>query len=125
MLYTSDVNRRAFQALLDGSKRVEIRTCIPSDPLDYSLLQVGDLLRLSEWPPPSSREIQGIIDGVRHYSSAYTLFENEGITRTCSSNPTSINEAVDRIHALTDYKQAIIQHGLFAIELKEVELVHE
>lgn len=124
-LYKTDTNQRAFEALLAGTKTIEVRTNTPDDPLDYSKLEPGDVLHISLWPEPRSTFLEATVSNVRHYSSARELFEHEGFDKTCSSKPNSIEEAILRIESFTGYREAIKANGIFAVELKDVTVKNQ
>ena len=123
MKYQTDINEGAFNAILAGSKTVEIRTNTAHDPIDYLRIRPGDVLEFDTWPSPSGRKMLVAVKAIRHYSDARSLFEAEGLKNTTSSEPKDIQTAVASIHSLTDYEQAIRQHGVFALELEKPALI--
>ncbi len=118
MRYKTDINERAFNAILTGTKTIEIRTNTPGDPINYSNIKPGDIMEFDTWPKPSQRKLCAIVKAIRHYSDTRRLFEIEGLDYTTSSKPNNIEIAIASIHRLTNYEQAVPKHGIYAIELK-------
>lgn len=113
--YNLSLPPRPFLAIKHGTKRVEYRTNTSNTPYDYGKIRPADLIefRLQESP----EQITCKVVRVSHYPNAQQMYLTEGLANS-SSIPASIEEAVERIEALTGYKVAIKQHGIWAIEFE-------
>ena len=49
-MYDFDLNDRAFNAIQDGRKKVEIRVTKLDGSFDYSILKENDIVRLKKGP---------------------------------------------------------------------------
>lgn len=112
MKYELDLNDRAFEAIINKSKRVEIRANTNND--NYSNMKCGDLI---EFTNSNNRKIVCKIKEVNHYDDVETLLILEG-TKYTTSSTNDYQEAVERIYALNGYQEAIKKTGVYAIHIE-------
>ena len=128
MKYYTQIYQLPFNALLDGSKRFELRTNTSYEKIDYSKLKTDDQIEFEviEGPPfvdfkvLHNRRMLIKIGEVRHYISAKCLFEKEGY-KWCSFKPKSIAEALNWIHQILEYEISIPLYGIYAFEVVSAE----
>ena len=100
MEYNLDINNRAFKAIKNGTKRVEIRvTKLDDNSFYYGILKSGD---------------------VNHYSSIEELLILEG-TRYTLSSTNDFDKGVESINSISGYKEAIPINGVYAIHIKCID----
>ncbi len=125
MKWKTDINTRAFNALIDGTKTIEVRTKTSNDKLDCLKVVAGDIISFDTYPMPSERMIVCEVKRIAHYKSAFDLYSIEGIDKTTSSKPDSIEEAITSIEQFSEYKENIKIFGIWAIEVINVKIVQK
>jgi len=126
MKYYTEIYQLPFDAILDGSKKFELRTNTSYEKIDYCNLRTGDQIEFKVIAGPPfinfdvihNKRLVITIGEIRHFSSARALFEQEGY-KWCSFQPSSIEEAIDWIHQILEYKTSIPQYGIYAFEIKK------
>jgi len=58
------------------------------------------------------------------YKNVKELLESEGIEHTLSST-NNIEEGIKSVESIDNYKELIAKNGVFAIKLKDVEVLHD
>ena len=117
MVYNFDINNRAFNAIKNNTKRVEIRaTKAGSNHFDYSKLKVDDEIIFESF---SHEKILCKILEINHYDSVEELLIQEG-TRYTLSSTNDFNEGIKSINSLDGYKEAIKVNGVYAIHIKYI-----
>ena len=115
MKYSLDINNRAFKAIKEGKKRVEIRTTkLGNNHFDYSILKVNDIILFTSY---DNEKIECIITEINWYKTVEELLMLEG-TRYTLSSTNDYNEGIKSINSLDGYKEAIIVNGIYAIHIK-------
>jgi len=109
------LNDRPFNAIQSGEKQVEFRTSTSQLPFDYATITPND--RIVFINEETGEELIRAIIRVTHYQSSRELDENEGLQHS-SSKPATIDEAIERLESLTDYKASIAKHGVWAIQFQ-------
>ena len=95
MTYNFDINNRAFNAIKNRTKRVEIRcTKIGDNHFNYSILIIN-------------------------YKTVEELLTLEG-TRYTLSSTNDFNEGVKSINSLDGYTESIKVNGVYAIHIKYI-----
>jgi|GEM_PF-1053972 len=119
MKYNFDINNRAFKAIKEGTKRVEIRTTkLGDNHFDYSVLKTGDLIEFKSYDGDT---IECIVKDVNHYESVEELLTMEG-TRYTLSSTNDFNDGVKSINSINGYKEAIKVNGVYAIHIEYTKL---
>lgn len=112
MKYNLNLNERAFRAIINKTKRVEIRTITGN--IDYSKMTKGDIIVFKN--EKDDKIVCKIIE-VNHYKTIEELIMLEG-TRYTTSSTNDYDEAIKNINKLNGYKEAIKKHGVFAIHVE-------
>ena len=114
MEYTLDINNRAFKAIKERRKRVEIRaTKVGDNHFDYSKLKENDIINFISF---DGDLVKCIIEDINWYNSIEKLLIMEGTKYTLSSTD-DFNEGVKSINNLNGYKEAIKKNGVYAIHI--------
>ncbi len=115
MTYKFDVNNRAFNAIKNKTKRIEIRvTKLGDNHFDYGVLKPKDKIEFTSF---SNDKMVCKVGEINHYDSIEELLIMEG-TRYTLSSTNDFNEGVKSINSLNGYKEAIPINGVYAIHLK-------
>ena len=125
MKYNFDINNRAFKAIKNGTKRVEIRvTKLGDNHFDYGVLKKEDLIEFKSYDGES---IICRVKDVNHYNSIEELLTMEG-TRYTLSSTNDFNEGVKSINSIDGYKDAMKVNGIYEYKskkkIKDIPLVH-
>ena len=106
MKYNFDINNRAFKAIKNKTKRIEIRTTkLGENHFDYSVLKTDDIITFTSY---DGETINCIVGDVNHYNSIEELLTLEG-TRYTLSSTNNFEEGIKSINSINGYKEAI--HG--------------
>ena len=118
MKYNFDINDRAFKAIKNKTKRVEIRTTkIGENHFDYGILKSGDEIEFKSY---DGEIINCLVGDVNHYDSIEELLTLEG-TRYTLSSMNDFNEGIKSINSINGYKEAIKVNGAYAIHITPIE----
>ena len=118
MKYNFDINDRAFNAIKNKTKMVEIRTTkLGDNHFDYSILKNGDEI---EFQSCDGEIINCLVGDVNHYDSIEELLTLEG-TRYTLSSTNDFNEGIKSINSINGYKEAIVVNGVYAIHITPIE----
>lgn len=111
MTYNFDINNRAFNAIKNRTKRVEIRcTKIGDNHFDYGILKPNDYIIFES----NGEKIKCLVEEINHYKTVEELLILEGTRYTLSSTD-DFNEGVKSINSLDGYKEAINKNGVYAM----------
>lgn len=114
MEYNFDINNRAFKAIKERRKRVEIRaTKVGKTHFDYSNLKENDIINFISF---DGETLKCVIGDVNWYDSIEKLLIMEG-TRYTLSSTNDFNEGVKSINSLNEYEEAIKINGVYAIHI--------
>ena len=117
MEYNFDINNRAFKAIKERRKRVEIRaTKVGNNHFDYGILKMNDIIHFNSF---DNEKIDCIITDVNWYETIEELLTLEGTRYTLSSTD-DFNEGVESINSLNGYREAIKNNGVYAIHIKTI-----
>ena len=117
MKYIFDINDRAFNAIKNGTKRVEIRvTKLGDNHFDYGVLKSGDTIEFKSF---SGDIINCLVEDVNHYDSIEELLTLEG-TRYTLSSTNDFNKGVESINSINGYREAMKVNGVYAIHIKYI-----
>lgn len=117
MKYNFDINNRAFKAIKNRTKRVEIRTTkLGGNHFDYGVLKEGDTI---EFKSVDGDIINCLVEDVNHYNSIEELLTLEG-TRYTLSSTNDFNEGIKSINSINGYEDAIKVNGVYAIHIKYI-----
>lgn len=118
MKYSFDINNRAFNAIKNRTKRVEIRTTkLGNDHFDYSVLKSGDEIEFKSY---DGNIINCLVGDINHYDSIEELLTLEG-TRYTLSSTNDFDAGVKSINSINGYKEAIKVNGVYAIHIEYLE----
>ena len=119
MKYNFDINDRAFNAIKNGTKRVEIRvTKLGDNHFDYGVLKSGDTIEFKSF---RGDIINCLVEDVNHYDSIEELLTLEG-TRYTLSSTNDFNKGVESINSINGYKEAMKVNGVYAIHIKYISM---
>ena len=118
MEYCFDVNNRAFKAINERRKRVEIRaTKVGKNHFDYSKLKENDIINFKSF---EGETLKCIIGDVNWYKSIEELLIMEG-TRYTLSSTNDFSEGIKSINSLNGYEEAIKTNGVYAIHITPIK----
>ena len=109
MTYNFDINNRAFNAIKNRTKRVEIRCTKIGDNHfnDYIIFE------------SNGEKIKCLVEEINHYKTVEELLILEG-TRYTLSSTNDFNEGVKSINSLDGYTESIKVNGVYAIHIKYI-----
>lgn len=117
MEYTLDINPRAFKAIKEKTKRVEIRaTKLGTNHFDYSILKPNDIIIFTS----NDEKLKCLITEINWYKSIEELLTLEGTKYTLSST-NDYEAGIKSINNLDGYKEAIPVNGVYAIHIEPKE----
>lgn len=118
MKYNLDINNRAFNAIKNKAKRVEIRAIkLGDNHFDYSILKNNDIIEFKSY---DGEIINCLVGDVNHYDSIEELLTLEG-TRYTLSSTNDFNEGVKSINSINGYEEAMKVNGVYAIHITPIE----
>ena len=106
------LNERAFDAMLAGTKTIEIR----AHSKKVSEVEVGDIIVFTS--VEKKRTLEVTVVRVEHYTSVRELLETEGVKKTLSST-NDLEEGIIRIQSIPGYAKRITEGGVYAIEVNK------
>ena len=112
MKYNLNLNERAFNAIVNKTKRIEIRT--NTGNTDYSKMNKGDLIVFKN---EKNEKIACKIIEINHYKAIEELIMLEG-TRYTTSSTNDYEESIKSINSLNGYQDAIKKYGVYAIHIE-------
>jgi len=113
--YNLTLRNRPFQAIIQGEKTVEIRANKQDGSINYNQLLHGDVLVFRN--EETNQIINCIVKRKSHYETVHELLVKEGTLTTLSST-NSIRKGIKSIEAIGNYREIILIHGVFAIEIE-------
>ena len=118
MKYNFDINNRAFKAIKNKTKRVEIRvTKLGDNHFNYGILKNNDIIEFKSY---DGEIINCLISDVNHYNSIEELLTLEGTIYTLSST-NDFNEGIKSINSINGYEEAMKVNGVYAIHITPIE----
>ena len=107
-----DLNDRAFYAIKNGTKRIEIRANTGNN--DFSKYEIGDIIIFKN---SENKTINCKIKEINKYDSTEDLLMQEGTKYTLSST-NDYNEGIKSINSFDGYEEAIKKNGVYAIHIE-------
>lgn len=104
------LNKRAFNAISNGSKTVEIRA---NKKGKICRLGCGDEIVFEN---AEEGKILCKVERVTLYGSVRDLLESEGTKKTLSSTD-DLEKGIKSIHSISDYERVIRRNGVFAVKI--------
>ena len=118
MIYNFDVNNRAFKAIKNKTKRIEIRvTKLGDNHFNYGVLKNNDIIEFKSY---DGETINCLVGDVNHYDSIEELLTLEG-TRYTLSSTNDFKAGVKSINNINGYEEAIKVNGAYAIHIIPIE----
>jgi len=115
------INNRAFRALLNGVKRIEIRANKNNKDINsFNLVDCGDEVIFTNLK--THEKLKAVIKRKTLYQTIRELLITEG-TRYSLSSTNDLEMGIKSIESIGDYKKLINKNGVFAIEFEEVETI--
>ena len=109
-----NINHRAFKAIKNGTKRVEIRvTKLNNNSFDYSILKMNDTIIFSS----CNEIVKCLITEINWYKTIEELLTLEE-TRYTLSSTNDLKKGIESINSFDGYKEAIKKNGVYAIHIK-------
>ena len=121
-IYSLEIYRKPIEAIISGTKKVEIRTNNSYENIDYTKLEPYDIIKFQiiNGPPFVGLEIvekdalSVEVLKVIKYKNPEDLLKNEGL-EVLSGIVSSLGEGVEMLYSFEEYKEMIPIHGIFAI----------
>ena len=114
MTYQLDINDRAWFAIKQKTKRIEIRATTNKDKIDYSKLKKEDIIIFSN---SKKEKMSCKIKDINWYDSIEKLLTLEGTKYTLSSTD-DYDAGIKSINSIKGYQEAIEKFGVYAIHLE-------
>jgi len=115
MEYIFDLNNRAFNAIKNNQKRIEIRATKNGDgQFDYSVIKPNDYINFISY---DKEKIKCIVKEINWYKSIEELLMLEG-TRYTLSSTNDYKEGIKSINSINGYQEAIKCNGVYAIHIE-------
>ena len=113
MNYTFHLNDRDIRATRAGAKKVEVRVQTPFSDHNYAEIKAGDTIKfISE---TSDKFVETTVTFLHHYPDVKTMLEKEGIENVLSSEPKTIEHAIESHNSIKGYKEGTLKNGIYAI----------
>ena len=117
--YNFDLNDRAFNAIKNGTKKIEIRVTKLDGSFDYSLIKDDDVIIFKN---TLNKRIKVKVLKVNWYKTIEDLLTVEGTKYTLSSTD-DFDEGVKSINSFDGYTEGMKVNGVFAIHIEYLEEV--
>ncbi len=117
MEYELEINPRPFNAIKNGTKKVEGRVPTKHNNVPFEKLKPGDTILFTN--RESGEKLRAKVVDIRHYDDAKTMLETEGTEQILSSKGT-VAEGVKQYSSFKDYAQNMKKYGIYAIEVKPI-----
>lgn len=121
--FLKNLYERPFNAIKNNQKNVEIR---PNKNVfsgnSVNLIEKGDFIIFKK--VGSEEKIKCTVERKTLYKNVRELLESEGTEHSLSST-NNIEEGIKSVESIGDYKKLIPKNGVFAIKLKDVEILHD
>lgn len=116
MLYSFNLNNRAFKAIKEGRKKFEIRVTTIDDIFDYSVVMSGDYIKFRSF---DGEVLFTQVLYVNWYKSIEELLLTEGTEYTLSST-NDFDEGVKSINSFNGYTDGMKKNGVYCIRVDVV-----
>ena len=112
MKFELNLNDSAFEAIINKTKRVEIR--INTDHDNYDYMRYGDVI---EFTNSMNRKIVCKVLEINHYDTLEDLFMSEGTKYTTASTHDS-PQVIEKMDVFNESKESIKRSGVYAIHIE-------
>ncbi|MEI7480248.1 MAG: hypothetical protein WCJ59_01335 [bacterium] len=117
MNYSLNINDRPFNAIKNGTKKVEGRTKVKENDVAYENMILGDTITFTN---KITGEIMTCeILYVSKYPNVRNMLESEG-TKNVLSSGLDVEGGITSYNSLQDYEEGIKIHGIYAIGVKKI-----
>ena len=119
MEYFLNLNPRPFEAIKNGTKKIEGR--VPTEHnknVPFNKIKKGDAIIFNNIFNKEKMKVRVL--GVKHYPSFKEMLESEGTERVLSSKG-NVEEGIKSYESLSGYKEGVKKHGVYAIEIKKID----
>lgn len=119
--FNKKLNPRAFIAMFEGRKKIEIRANSnnSNDQNSINNMRIGDLILFKN--TETKEQLNCKIRRIQLYKTVRGLLETEGTEFTLSST-NDLEEGIKSIESISNYKELIEKNGVFAIEIEPISL---
>lgn len=114
--YQLDINDRAFLAIKNGTKKVEIRVTTNKLNKDYGKYKTGEYITFIN---SNNEKLKCIIKEINWYQNERELLTLEG-TKFTLSLTNDIEEGIKSINSYKNYTKGIKENGIYAIHIEPV-----
>ena len=118
MIYKLDINNRAFKAIKEKRKKVEIRVT-KINGFDYSNIKKDDVIKFTSFDNDKMNCL--VLDNI-WYPSIEELLTKEGTKYTLSSTD-DFDLGVKSIKSFKGYEEGMKKNGVHAIKIEEIPFV--
>ena len=115
-IYELEINNRAFKAIKEKRKRVEIRVTKINNSFDYKIIKEGDIINFTSY---DGEKIKCRVDKINWYKTIEELLTVEGTKYTLSSTD-DFDKGVESINSFPGYTEGIKKNGVYAIHIELV-----
>lgn len=115
--YNLEINDRAFLAIKELRKKVEIRANNDSEVFDYGKIHETDIINFIN---SRGEKMECRVTKISWYKSIENLLNYEGTEYTLSST-NDFDEGVKSINSITGYKEGIAKNGVYAIHIEPIK----
>ncbi|MEK6933391.1 MAG: ASCH domain-containing protein [Nanoarchaeota archaeon] len=119
MEYSLELNPRPFEAIKNGTKKIEGR--VPTEHnknVPFNKIKEGDTIIFSNNSTGGIMRV--LVLGVKHYSTFGEMLKSEGTERVLSSKR-NIEEGIESFESFNGYKEGVKKHGVYAIEIEKID----
>ena len=114
-----NINTRAFNAMINGTKNVEVRANKKSHkPHAINKVRAGDVIIFKDIT--SNQRISCTAERITLYKTVRELLLKEGTIHTLSST-NDLEKGIKSIESISGYKEHIAQNGVFALKIMNVK----
>lgn len=115
-IYDLEINNRAFKAIKEKRKKIEIRVTKVDGSFNYAVIEQNDVINFTSY---DGEEIKCRVNKINWYKTIEELLTIEGTNYTLSST-NDFNEGVKSINSFPGYIEGIKQNGVYAIHLEMI-----
>lgn len=121
LIYNLDINNRAFKAIKEYRKKVEIRVTKINDGFDYSVLKENNCINFVSY---DKEEMLCLIKKIKWYKTIEDLLTIEGTKYTLSSTD-DFDQGVKSIKSFDGYIDGMKKNGVYAIHIEPILDIEE
>lgn len=113
MEYRLNLPNRPFNAIKDGSKKVEGRI-LEDVSQDNLIIQPGDRVIFTN--EDNAETMEAAVIFVHHFPNVRSMLEAEGVNNVLSSGG-DVEDGIKSYHSFSGYPESIKRNGIYAIGL--------